>query len=443
MAETTATQEPAASAPARTHFIPFRKADIIKMCQQDDAAGASDSQGFAEFAEVLAALFHYEYHERLETLKDSFAPFNPDAETRATAQVSGTERDEAERQLLSMLREVLTQANFREMSRDEIRALLEADPGFKMRLEVDLDDYAELLVFRRGRRTERETVKSMMGLKSREVDVALYDRLVVYLRFKGAEHFETKGRAPVGFTPGGASLKLFQNVPENGLEMLFPNARMKMRLVDKLLLAVPAALGSVGVLAKLSGPLLVVIGVIGVWLGMGGKEPEIGSKQLVALALGVFALVMFANRQLSKIKSRRLKYLKYLSENLYFKVLDNSAGVLHHLIDAAEEEDVKEAVLAYHFLLTRERDFTEAEGQAPSKVRPALTGLAELDREIERWFRDEHATELDFEVDDAMKKLVRLELASTDAGKLRVLPLGEAKARIDWLWDNVFSYNAK
>ncbi|MHC5058081.1 MAG: TMEM143 family protein [Planctomycetota bacterium] len=427
MKEPTATQKEAAQPPARTHFIPFRKVDVVRMCLEDGAAGARDAKGFAEFAEVLAALFHYEYHERLETLKDSFAPFNPDAETRAAAHASASERDEAERRLLAMLREVLTQANFREMSREEIRILLEADPGFKMRLEVDLDDYAELLVFRRGRRTARETVKSFMGLRSREVEVALYDRVVVYLRFKGDEHFKAKGRRPLGFTPGGASLKLFQNVPENGLEMLFPNARMKMRLVDKLMLAVPAALGSVGVLTKLSGPLLVVIGVIGVWLGLGGEEPQIGSKQLVALALGVFALVMFANRQLSKIKSRRLKYLKYLSENLYFKVLDNSAGVLHHLIDAAEEEDVKEAILAYHFILTRKRDFTEAE----------------LDREVERWFRDGHATELDFEVDDAMRKLVRLELASVERGKLRVLPPEEAKARIDWLWDNVFSYNPK
>jgi len=425
MGETTGQQVTSGAVPRRGHFIPFRKADILRMCAEDGALDEAGRKGFSEFAGVLAALLHHEYHARLETLKDSFAPFNPDAETRAAARAAGPAREEAEGRLLSMLREVLTQANFREMSREEIRPLLEADPGFKMRLEVDLDDYAEILIFRRGRRTERETVKSFKGLRPREVEAALYDRVVVYLRFKGREHFEAKGRETVGFSPGASSLKLFQNVPENGLEMLFPNARMRMRLVDKLLLAVPAALGGVGVLAKLSGPLLFVFAMIGVWL-FGGKADEPSASQLVALALGIFALVMFANRQLSKIKSRRLKYLKYLSENLYFKVLDNSAGVLHHLIDAAEEEDVKEAVLAYFFILTRERKFTEQD----------------LDREVERWFREEHATDLDFEVDDAMKKLVRLELATIDGDKLGVLPLEEAKARIDWLWDNVFSYNA-
>ena len=88
---------------------------------------------------------------------------------------------------------------------------------------------------------------------------------------------------------------------------------------------------------------------------------------------------------------------------------------------------MKEAILAYYFVLARERRFTETE----------------LDREVERWFREKHATTLDFEVDDAMKKLARLELASVEGDRLRVLPLDEAKARIDWLWDNIFSYNSK
>ena len=37
--------------------------------------------------------------------------------------------------------------------------------------------------------------------------------------------------------------------------------------------------------------------------------------------------------------------MKALSDNLYFKNLDNNAGVFHHLIDAAEEEEVKEAIV--------------------------------------------------------------------------------------------------
>ena len=46
------------------------------------------------------------------------------------------------------------------------------------------------------------------------------------------------------------------------------------------------------------------------------------------------------------------KYQGTLVTNLYFNSLDNNQGVIHHLIDQAEEEECKEALLAYHFLLT-------------------------------------------------------------------------------------------
>ena len=57
-------------------------------------------------------------------------------------------------------------------------------------------------------------------------------------------------------------------------------------------------------------------------------------------------------RQVTKFKNRKILFMKALSENLYFRNLDNDAGVFHHLLDAAEEAEVIEAVLAYHFLRT-------------------------------------------------------------------------------------------
>jgi len=167
--------------------------------------------------------------------------------------------------------------------------------------------------------------------------------------------------------------------------------------------------------------------MIALWLGLGGEPAtHVTQKEWVALAVGLVALGGFAFRQVNKVKGRRLKYLKSLSENLYFRVLDNNAGVIHHLVDAAEEEDCKEAILAYYFLLTRKGDLTEPE----------------LDGEVERWFAEKHGVTLDFEVDDAMAKLERLELAHREGEVLRVEPLDEAKRRIDSRWDNLFEYNS-
>jgi len=417
---------PAVGGQGRGHFIPFRKADVIDMCLADGALGGPDKKSFGEFAKILGALFHFEYHERLETLKDSFVPFNPDADARAQKRVDPAERLESERTFLAMMREVLTQANYTEVARDELKVLLEADPGFGLKLDVDLDDFAEVLIFRRERRTSTETVKRLRGMvKPKVVDVAMYDRVVVYIRFKDAAYFEQRKRKNLPFTPGESTLKLFQNVPETGLEMLFPNAKARMRLKDKLILGVPTAAGSLGVLGKLMAPLVIVGGMIAFSVGLEEVEPDIETKHLVALVGALVVLGLFTRKQINKFKGRKMKHLMTLAKNLYFKVLDNNAGVFHHLIDAAEEEDCKEAILAYYFLLTRKSDFTESA----------------LDREIEKWFAEKHETALDFEVDDAMGKLERLELAYREGDVLRAKPLDESKKRIDWLWDNFFAYN--
>ena len=61
-----------------------------------------------------------------------------------------------------------------------------------------------------------------------------------------------------------------------------------------------------------------------------------------------------------RFKNRKIQFMKALSENLDFRNLDNDAGVFHFLLDAAEEE-VTEAVLAYHFPRTAARPLTAAE----------------------------------------------------------------------------------
>lgn len=431
---TPAVAQPAAKEPcsnvfgdaALGHFIPFRKSDIIEMCVADGHLPAGQAQSFRDFCEILSALFHFEYHQRLETLKDCYAPFDPDADTRCVQLVEGPERLQREKKFIEMLREVLIGANYVELGRQEVDDLLDEETQFKIRLIVDLEDFEELLVFIRGKHTRTETRRECYGLKRREVEGVYYERIVIYLRFKDKPYFTARRLRNAPFQPGECCLKLFKDVAEENFEILFPNARMSMRRADKLLLGVPAAAGGLVVLVtKLGSALLVVLGIVAVWLGLRKHPPPIDSQTLVALGVGLAAFGGYVFRQLSKVKSRRLRYLKSLAERLYYKVLDNNAGVFHYLIDGAEEEDNKEAILAYYFLSTREGDRTEPQ----------------LDAEIERWFAEKHGCKLDFEVDDAMDKLERLELAYREGEFLRVKPLDQAKERIDCIWDNYFTYN--
>ena len=53
------------------------------------------------------------------------------------------------------------------------------------------------------------------------------------------------------FTPGSTIIKLFQDVPRADLEMLFPNAQVRMRRIDKLLIGVPAVVSGIIVVGAL------------------------------------------------------------------------------------------------------------------------------------------------------------------------------------------------
>jgi hypothetical protein len=95
-----------------------------------------------------------------------------------------------------------------------------------------------------------------------------------------------------------------------------------------------------------------------------------------------------AGSRTSKFKNRKIQFMRALSENLDFRNLDNDAGVFHLLLDAAEEEEVKEVVLAYHFLRTAARPLTAVEldrrisrtgspgGGRPPSTSKAMTGWA-------------------------------------------------------------------
>src|SRR6185437_9476938 len=107
--------------------------------------------------------------------------------------------------------------------------------------------------------------------------------------------------------------------------------------------------------------LLPVLLLLAFWFGLRNEPVELNQGQLVALGAGLAALGGFLVRQFGKFKNRKIQFMKSLSENLYFRNLDNDAGVFHHLLDAAEEEEVKEAVLAYHFLHTAGEPLTATE----------------------------------------------------------------------------------
>ncbi len=77
----------------REHFIPLRKSDLIELLRKDKKLSAAEREPFRQFCTLISAVFHFEYLKQLEELKDAYAPFDPDADTKPLRPVSAEERD--------------------------------------------------------------------------------------------------------------------------------------------------------------------------------------------------------------------------------------------------------------------------------------------------------------------------------------------------------------
>lgn len=205
--------------------------------------------------------------------------------------------------------------------------------------------------------------------------------------------------------------------------MLFPNTEVRMKTIDKVMIGVPAAVGGVIMLVtKLGATFLLTGALLAFWLGLSDDPVVLDQKALLGLAAGFGTLGGFLWKQFNNFKNRKIKFMKTLADNLYFKNLDNNTGVFHRLIDAAEQEEGKEIILAYYFLL---------------KANKALTA-EELDNDIEHWFQQNHNTPIDFDVPDAIRKLIELDMVESSGDKIKAKSLQQVKQKLNQIWDDHF-----
>ena len=401
---------------ARFRFIPFRRQDIVEMCLTDGRLAEQDAE-FRQLAAMLAQIFHFEFHQLVENLKNAYAGIDPDADTRKPEVADA----DGGRPFVELLDELLVKANYERVDEDELNRALSESSLFRIRLHVDFADFAEVSLFARGQSLRSETLSSWFGLRRQAVDFVNYDRVVVYLRFR--DDYEPGARRFSHCRAGATLLKLFRNVPRADLEMLFPNTQVRMRLLDKLMIGVPALVSGVIVLTTKLGASLVLLGsLFGYWLGLHSQPTELNQARVMVLLAGAAALGGYLWKQFSNFKNRKIRFMQALTQNLYFKNLDNNAGVFHRLADDAEEEECKEALLAYYFLL----------------LSPSPLAKGELDRQVECWLQRRWNCAVDFEIADALQKLRDLGLVEDLDGALAAVPLGKAISVLDRRWDNYF-----
>jgi hypothetical protein len=402
----------------REHYIPLRKSDLVELLSKDPKIGFEDQQPFRQFCRLVASVWHFEYLETLEKLKDDYAPFDPDSTCKPLKPISIDKRPQKLDRLFDDFVKLMERANFKRLSKKDIEDAVEggaSDWGINM--DVDFAVYDRLELFSRGEGMMTRTKKHpILFWKKEEKKVDCYQRLVLLVKLKKHK------RIPEHVNTDGVYLKTFKDIPKLDLEMILPGTKMQMPTTQIGKLGVSAA-GTIGYgVYSLFGKLVVAIKAVII----GATTFAFSSLEFALLApfgvLGGYAWKQYAGYQVTK-----QTYAKMLTESLYYQNLDNNAGVMTQILDEAEEQECRETILAYFYLWK----YAPREGWTSEQ----------LDDYVEMELEGKANLKVDFEIDDALDKLEKLNIVKKTGDRYHAVSLEKALEMLDYRWDNYFKYN--
>ena len=405
------------SAEAHDRSIPVRTGDLARLLMAEPDLAPADVAGLGQFVRLLGSVLHYEYYGWLNELKELYAPIDPDSDCVTVAGCTRPHTLEDDEAFLGPFETSLVRANYRKLEFHVLEQAIQTPNELGLNYEPDLKLFEHLRVYVRGATTITRSVRNLKSrFRKREIIFDGYRRVVIVLKFRpGSKLKDAYVNADVLY------LRMFKDVPYVDMEMHLPEqgTRVKMRMMDKAQIASPLMIGIPTFALKLLGATLLP-----------------GAVGLFALPWGSLAAIMAAPFTASMnsffgFQRAKQKHLHRMIRHLYYLTLANNGSVINRLIDSAEEEDFKEALLAYYFLWRGRDD-------------PEPWDSARLDAAIEDYLRAKASASIDFEISDALAKLVRLGLVRRDAmDRLTAVPVNQALEVLDAQWDNYFRYPHK
>ena len=405
--------------PPSQHFIPISRAEIKRLLL---AEAGENSDNLSKISDILEGLWHHRMHSTQESLKQMYSDFDPDSPDEISEIFDPT-------LFVNQFSVALSNGNWLEITDEEMQVALGGEDIFPISLDVRFDEFKTLKTFKLGEKTVKSVrdpslfAKHILRKEPTQVDVEVYERIIQVMQFHERAWFENNGtlRNYPGAEAKGLHLRLFKTIPKLDLEVIFPNTSPNMRRIDQVKILAPL-IGGLATLGMKFGPLL---------FGYGPGETSL------ALIGGILSvLVTYILKSWTKYMKTKEAYLSQVSKDLYFKGQANNQAVINMVIDFSEEQEVKEALLAYSFL------FLDSEQQHT---------MQSLDVRIENWLA-KHGAEVDFEVDDALNKLLELGLLNREGNEsnsenplspeeqITILEPVATLARLDEIWDGIYNY---
>src|SRR5437879_1460913 len=199
----------------REHFIPLRRDELVELLCSDPTLTPGDGEQFRQFCRLLAAIYHFEFNQRLDELKTAYTPFDPDCDTKSLVKLSAEEKQRRLNDLFSDFAWLLERADFKHLTQQDVEPALHRASDWGIRTEVDFSAYERLAIFVRGDTTQQRSRRRLSRFyRMEEVTVPIYQRLVLMLKLRRhrrlGEQVDTEN----------VYLKIFKDIPKLDVVML-------------------------------------------------------------------------------------------------------------------------------------------------------------------------------------------------------------------------------
>jgi hypothetical protein len=408
----------------RERFIPVTTYALIDRLTSAQAWPGGQARAARRFFRYLEYWRRQQHSAALTNLLQAYEAFSPDSDLLITRAYTDEERAAMQKRVVRDIENILVQANYVRIDPTDVEMILTKDSHYGLDLQVDFSAFEEIAIYYRGassRRDQRRRLRRFM--RKEEFDVPTFQRLFLLFKLKPfetrvleimkqrrvprreAERIVRTLRAmiPPAVDEKNIYIKLFKHIPRSDVEMVFPNTRVKFRLLDKLRLGLTGSAG-------------LGMGVF----GAAGKIAVAATNPLVA-AGAVLGLGGVAFRQAMGFFNQKQRYMVVMAQNLYFHAMADNRGVLIKLADRAAEEDVKEEILLYSVL---------------AKEKAKHSDLPSIDAAIERYLLASFGVAVDFDLEDALSRLIADGIVVEERdGTLRTLGPKDAATHLDAKWD--------
>jgi hypothetical protein len=407
----------------RERFIPVTRFALLDRLTIPSAWPSGDAIDARRFFRYLDYWRQQQYNARLLELEQTYEAFSPDSDLLMTRQFTGDERAALKHRVIAGVESLLERANYERIDPSDVNVILTKDSHYGLDLWVDMKAFEDIVIYYRGASNRKHQRRRLKFLHKEEFDVPVFQRLFIMFKLKPfdvrvdelmrdhgctreqAEKRVKKARSlmPPGINDKNIYLKLFKNIPRSDVEMVFPNTQVRFRFFDKLRLGMSAGgglgVGAVGAAGKLALLTTNPLAAAGAAAGLGGV----------------------AFRQLMSFINQKQRYMVVMAQNLYFHTMADNRGVILKIAARGAEEDVKEEMLLYTVL---------------AKEEATRNDLPAIDLAIEQYLARTFGVTVDFDLEDALDRLVRDGLVTeTEDGRLITLPPAEAAKHIDAKWD--------